>query len=79
VASYIRDGAATVNGNYGGAPNYEPNTVGGPVEDPKFAWAKQTLSGEVGRHKYPHPNSHYEQPRTLWQKVFSETDREHLI
>jgi catalase len=34
VASYIRDGAATVNGNYGSAPNYEPNTRNGPKEDP---------------------------------------------
>jgi catalase len=79
VASYIRDGAATVNGNYGAAPNYEPNTMGGPKEDPKFAWAKAAISGEVGRYNYVHPNSHYEQPRTLWEKVFTETDREHLI
>ena len=79
VHNYLRDGAATVNGNQGGGPNYEPNTFGGPVEDPKFAWAKSTLSGEVGRYQYTHPNSHYEQPRTLWQKVFTETDREHLI
>jgi len=79
VASYIRDGAAVVNGNYGGAPNYEPNSLNGPKEDPKFAWAKYPVSGEVGRYAYTHPNTYYEQPRTLWQKVFTETDREHLI
>ena len=38
VASYIRDGAATVNGNYGNAVNYEPNTQGGPKEDKQYAW-----------------------------------------
>jgi len=37
VATCTRDGAATVNGNSGNAPNYEPNTEGGPKEDPKFA------------------------------------------
>jgi catalase len=45
VAHYIRDGAASVNGNHGSAPNYEPNTFGGPVEDSKFSWAKDNLSG----------------------------------
>merc|ERR1719337_605610 len=55
VAFYGRDGAAVVNGNYGGAPNYEPNTAGGPVENPKYAWSKFQVSGEVGRHKIPHP------------------------
>ena len=79
VHNYHRDGAATVNGNFGGAPNYEPNTQGGPVQDPSAAWHKDTVSGQIGRHQYVHPNSHYEQPRTLWRKVFSETDREHLI
>lgn len=79
VAHYNRDGAATVNGNFGSAPNYEPNTAGGPKEDPKYAWHKYEAQGLIGRHKYPHPNTPYEQPRTLYNKVFSETDRQHLI
>jgi len=79
VAHYLKDGAAVVNGNGGGAVNYEPNSLGGPVEDPKFAWHKYPASGEIGRHKLAHPNTNYEQPRTLWKKVFTETDREHLI
>ena len=45
VASYVRDGAAVVNGNYGGAPNYEPNTANGPVEDPTKAWSPYAVSG----------------------------------
>jgi catalase len=28
----------TVNGNQGSGPNYEPNSHGGPVEDPSFKW-----------------------------------------
>jgi len=26
-----------------------------------------------------HPNTYFEQPRTLWNKVFTETDRKHVI
>jgi catalase len=53
MGSYnIRDGAMTVNGNGGGLPNYEPNSMGGPTEDKSFAWSQQTVSGSIGR--YPH-------------------------
>jgi catalase len=63
----------------GGAPNYEPNTANGPVEDPSKAWAKYPVSGQVGRYAYPHPNTHYEQPRMLYEKVYDEPQRERLI
>jgi len=53
--------------------------MGGPKEDPSAAWAKENLSGQTGRYTYQHPNTPYEQPRTLWNKVFTETDRQHLI
>lgn len=33
VSHHQRDGFMTVNGNFGAAPNYEPNSVGGPRED----------------------------------------------
>ena len=79
VASYVRDGAAVVNGNYGGSPNYEPNTLNGPVEDPSKAWSKETLSGQTGRYPHTHPNTCYEQPRMLYEKVFDEPQRERLI
>jgi catalase len=79
VAHNQRDGAATVNGNFGSAVNYEPNVFDGPKEDPKQAWAPATVSGQTGRFKYPHPNTPYEQPRILWNKVFDEGQRERLI
>jgi catalase len=37
VHNYQRDGFMTVNGNGGPSVNYEPNTLGGPVEDPSKA------------------------------------------
>jgi catalase len=59
--------------------NYEPNSLNGPVEDPTKRWAAQSVSGETGRFKYQHPNDDFEQPRALFRKVMSETDRTHLI
>ena len=37
VHNYLRDGAAVVNGNSGSLPNYEPNTLNGPIEDKSYA------------------------------------------
>jgi len=79
VANYQRDGAAVVNGNQGGVVNHEPNSKGGPKQDASYAWQKVPLSGSTGRYAYTHPNTPYEQPRTLWNKVFSEAERETLI
>lgn len=60
VDHYQRDGAASVNGNFGSAVNYEPNSFGGPVEDPKYAWHKFDVTGQVGRFALDHPNDHFE-------------------
>merc|ERR1711981_481401 len=60
AAHYLRDGAAQYHG-YGGGPNYEPNSVNGPKEDPKYAWNKFKVQGEVGRYAYTHPNTYFEQ------------------
>ena len=38
VANMIRDGPMCVNGNQGGAVNYEPNSFGGPKECPAAKW-----------------------------------------
>ena len=37
------------------------------------------LNGQTGRYAYTHPNSHFEQPGVLWNKVFSEEDRKAVI
>lgn len=79
VDHYQRDGAASVRGNFGSAVNYEPNSFGGPVEDPKYAWHKFDVTGQVGRFQLDHPNDHFEQPRDLWANVFSDQDRTNLI
>jgi len=68
-----------VTNNNGSAVNYEPNSFGGPTEDPTCHWKAQGVSGECGRFKYQHPNDDYEQPRSFFRKALNETDREHLI
>lgn len=79
VANYQRDGPATVNGNQGSGPNYEPNSLGGPVEDPQYKWAAQSVSGTTGRFAHVHPNDNFEQPRALFRKVLNEKERTDLI
>ena len=37
MANYNRDGALRFDGNFGSMLNYEPNSFGGPKQDPKFA------------------------------------------
>ena len=79
VAHYQRDGPMTVNSNnFSGAANYEPNTLGGPVADPKAAWSHPEVTGTVGRHSFGEPDD-FCQPRELYKKVMTEYDREHLI
>lgn len=78
VANYQRDNYA-YNGNQGSGVNHEPNTQGGPVQDPQYAWSREQINAQTGRYQYQHPNTHFEQPRTLWNKVFTEKDRQNLI
>jgi len=71
-----RDGTMVVNGGGDQFPtNYEPNSAGGPVEDKSYAWSKQTVSGDIGRYPHQHPNTNFEQPHELFNRVFSEQDR----
>jgi len=45
VHNYQRDGFAVVNGNQGSQPNYEPNSLNGPVEDKEVAVKPFKVSG----------------------------------
>jgi catalase len=38
-----------VNGNFGNQPNYEPNSLGGPVADKKYAAKPFTVKGLAQR------------------------------
>ena len=79
VHNYQRDGPMNVTQNAGSLPNYEPNSLNGPTEDPAVKQKTFVVTGDAGRYAYNHPNTNFEQPRALYRKVMSETDRQHLI
>lgn len=77
--NYQRDGYMRFDGNEGDAPNYYPNSFGGPEPDLKAAEPAFEVSGKVARQTYTHPNSDFVQPGDLYRKVMTDIDREHLI
>lgn len=79
ISNYHRDGPAQVKDNFGPLPNYEPNSLNGPVEDKSKSQALFAVHGQAGKFKHTHPNDDFEQPRLLFKKVMTESDRQHLI
>lgn len=77
--NYQRDGYMRFDGNEGDAPNYYPNSFGGPEPDVKAAEPVFDVSGKAARQPYTHPNSDFVQPGNLFRKVMTDADREHLI
>jgi len=51
VANYQRDGVMQVDGNQGGAPNYFPNSFGGPEPSSSGAWHTYPSTGDVARYE----------------------------
>jgi len=80
VHSYNKDGAMRYE-NYGD-PVYAPNTAGGPAADPEL-WTGESyhLSGEIIRsaNALHAEDDDFGQPRALWEKVLTETDRDNLV
>ncbi|MCT9812099.1 catalase [Acidovorax sp. Be4] len=94
VHSYHRDGAMRVDGNYGAAIAYEPNTKGEWQEQPKFAEPPLALNGAAARWNYREDDDDYfTQPGDLFrlltpdaqQRLFDNTARningvsEHIV
>jgi catalase len=79
VNNYQRDGFMRFDSNGGGSPNYYPNSFGGPVPEPQAAEPAFEVSGKAARQRYTHPNDDFVQPGTLYRKVMTDQDREHLI
>jgi len=77
--SYQRDGFMRVDDKRGGGPNYWPNSFGGPEPDPTAGEPPFGLSGQTGRYPFTHPNDDFVQAGTLYRKVMSDEDRDHLI
>ena len=81
VNTYSRDGGMRVDGNGGGAVDYEPNSFGGPVEDPSVHEPPLRIDGN-GDHYVTYgcdDEDYYGQPRMLWEKVLDDEGRAHLV
>jgi catalase len=67
VHNYARDGAMRLGDNGGGSVNYEPNSFGGPVEDPSVKEPPLRISGDADRYDHREGNDDYRQPGDLFR------------
>jgi len=81
VHTYNRDGFGRVDGNGGGSVNYEPNSFGGPAQDPSAAEPPLRIDGNADRYTtYPGDDEDlYAQPRALREKVLDNQGRANLV
>ena len=73
VHSYHRDGHMNFDGNGGGSPVYEPNSFGGPVQDPSVKEPPLKISGAADRYDHWAGNAdYYTQPGDLYRLMSAE-------
>ncbi|CAG9768847.1 unnamed protein product [Ceutorhynchus assimilis] len=68
--------------NQGGAPNYYPNSFGGPQPDPDAAtWTPPPQRFEGYEDYYPqiYDENNYSQPRVFWEKVLDDRAKTRLV
>jgi catalase len=78
VHTYNRDGFMRHDDNGDNSPNYEPNSFGGPTEDPRFRELPYKVSGEVNRYNHREGNDDYTQAGDLF-RVMRADERARLI
>jgi catalase len=67
VMHYSRDGSMVFDGNFGSAPNYEPNSFNGPKENAAYREHARTITGSVDRHDHHLGNDDYKQAGDLYR------------
>lgn len=73
VHTYHRDGHMRFDENGGASPNYEPNSFGGPTQDPRFVEEAWTLEdARVGRFNHREGNDDYTQAGNLFRLMTAE-------
>ncbi|CAL7944969.1 unnamed protein product [Xylocopa violacea] len=75
--NYQRDGKMSLY-NQDGAPNYFPNSFGGPKECPAAKSPSFPVSGDVDRYE-PVNEDDFGQPGMLWRNVLSEDEKARLV
>ncbi len=81
VHTYNRDGAMRFDDNGGSAPNYEPNSFGGPKENPQYMDRPESLSGEPAaryNHRHDKNQDDYAQVTAFWN-MLKPDERERLV
>lgn len=77
VATYHKDGHMRFDDNGGGSVNYEPNSFGGPVQDPRFKEPPLRISGDADRYDHREGNDDYGQPGKLY-RLLPDDERQRL-
>jgi len=62
-----RDGLMRVDGNNGGGPNYQPNSVGGPVDDRRYNEPALALQGAADHYDHRVDSDYYSQAGDLFR------------
>jgi len=78
VNTYHRDGSMRFDGNYGGSINYEPNSFGGPVENPRYLEPPLKISGDADRYDPREGADDFIQPGNLF-RLMNASQKEQLI
>src|SRR5260370_15049524 len=73
-----RDGSMRFDANGGSTPNYEPNSFGGPKQDPDYAEPPLGISGDASRYDHRAGNDDYKQAGDLFRLMTAE-ERARLI
>jgi len=76
--TYNKDGAMRFDGNGGPQVNYEPNSFGGPTQDPRYVERPKMVSGTVARHDHRSDSDYYTQPGNLFRLMTADA-KERLI
>jgi catalase len=67
VHSYARDGAMRFDGNGQGSVNYEPNSMGGPVQAPQYREPPLKITGDADHYDHRAGNDDYGQAGALFR------------
>ncbi|GHT73389.1 catalase [Bacteroidia bacterium] len=69
VHNYHRDGKMRFDGNGGGSVNYEPNSFGGPTDNPEYKEPALMLEGAADYYDHRVDKDYYSQPGDLYRLV----------
>jgi catalase len=77
VNTYYKDGKMRLDDNGGGSVNYEPNSLDGPVEDPRYKEPPLKISGDADRYNHRIGNDDYTQAGNLY-RLMAKDQRDRL-